>query len=129
MSDYSLIEFKTVENKVKFFKLMVDFYCPFDDFEVDVINNHANMKNSFKKILYVIDLISRGLKPNPANFKLFNDYENYKMFEIKHEKLRVYGIIDKSKKHIIISGGYKTNQKNDVLNAKKIIKDYRISLE
>ncbi len=129
MSNYTLTEFKTVEKKVNIYKMMVDYICPFDDFEEDVINNHANMKNSFKKILYVIDLISRGLKPNPANFKLFNDYVNYKMFEIKHEKLRVYGIIEKSKNHIIISGGYKTNQKNDVLNAKKIIKDYRISLE
>ena len=122
MPIFTLQEITEVKGNQKFYKLLKDGFCEFDDFETDArINYNAEMNS----IYYQLDLLSRGLKLYEKKFKILKGgIKHLTECEIKSKNLRVYYFIDKPKGNIIITGGYKKNQKKDINHFRRDILKY-----
>jgi putative component of toxin-antitoxin plasmid stabilization module len=99
-------------------KLLRDDKCFFDEF-IEEIKADKNLSPELGKIWAIIEDVANGLKVPPKKYKnVGND-----TYEAKSKHLRAYhcrkdGLV------ILVSGGKKTTQKQDMSRAKKIIKEY-----
>jgi len=102
---------QVAEGTVKFFKLLENGRCPFDEF-CETIQREGNLNGYLRQIFLIMDRvaterpISEGMiRPLKGGIK--NE------FEFRKGPLRVYFIKD-PQGHIVISGGKKTAQKKDI---------------
>lgn len=122
MKEFSLIVIDAVKGKQKFYKLVKDGVCQFDEFESKArINYDSEMTKVFAIMDKVADLQSL---PN----KMFRDItpgkEQNKEYEIKTKHLRVYLFHEKLTGKVISVGGYKTTQQSDIKHFREIKKEY-----
>ena len=112
MSKFALKELTQVaKGPVKFFKLIENKRCPFDDFCTE-IKREGNLSGYLNAIYRIMDRVAKG---EPLANGMVGSIKggNKNEFEFRKEDLRVY-FIRNSEGHIIISGGKKTNQKKDI---------------
>ena len=122
MSKFALIKIEAVKGKLSFFKLQKDGNCKFNDFENEARQNYNSEINS---IYHRLNVLASGRRLPEKQFRILNSNDtNVTECEIKTKHLRVYYFIDKENGNIIITGGYKTNQKKDLNHFRNTIKQY-----
>jgi putative component of toxin-antitoxin plasmid stabilization module len=128
MNKYTLIKLDQVQGDVDFFKLEINGKCYFDDF---VNNARKDNKSELLKIFQRMDRIARRLNlPSTQRRKIITkQVQEVEIYEIKTKQLRVYYIIDDIPRNIIIIGGFKKTQKQDINRLINIVKCYLVEQE
>jgi len=120
---FALISLPQVKGKIRFCKLEIDGICPFDEF-CEAIANQGNLEKQLKTIYGRMDQVANlKLLPKEKFKDITPSKEPIKEFEIKTRDLRVYLIKDENG-HIIIVGGKKNSQGNDISTFRSIKKKY-----
>jgi putative component of toxin-antitoxin plasmid stabilization module len=122
MNTFALADIDQVEGRIKFCKLVIDGSCQFDEFCAEV-ERDGNLKRQLIGLYSNMDQVA-NLKRLPE--KKFRDItpakETVKEFEIKKGDLRIYLI--KEDGHIVIIGGKKNTQHEDIRQFRSIKKRY-----
>ena len=101
------------DRQMDFYKLSVDGKCPFDDFWAE-INKGGNLSGDLEKVQTIISFITRGQKVHHSWFDELKHRpkgDNYKDFEIRGGRLRVYLFEDVEEGKIIVAGEVKKDSK------------------
>ncbi|MEI9919004.1 MAG: hypothetical protein WDO14_09420 [Bacteroidota bacterium] len=116
---------KEIVGTISFSKLVIDDYCPFDEF-INEIEHQGNLRKNLLSVFAIMDQIA-NLKFLPqSKFKdITPKKEAIKEFEIKKGDLRVYLI--KEEEHILILGGKKNSQAKDIHKFRSLKQRYLAS--
>jgi putative component of toxin-antitoxin plasmid stabilization module len=124
MVRFELKEIEEVNGKIKFFKLIVDGNCEFDDFCKE-IEKDGNLKRQLIQVQARMEDVA-DMKRLPKN--KFRDItpkkESIKEYEIKTKNLRIYLFHEEFTGKIIVLAGKKSTQKKDIRRFRKIKKRY-----
>ncbi|MDR2951511.1 MAG: hypothetical protein LBV71_20165 [Prevotella sp.] len=105
--------------RLTYYKLFQNNRCQFDEFCNDLDKNSAEGKE-IKNIYTYMDFLSIENEKLPTKkFKLIKGVD--RLYEFKTKKLRVY-VYKQEPDVIVILGGYKTTQKEDISKIKLITK-------
>jgi hypothetical protein len=118
-------------NRYTFQKLLINGKCLLDDYENEIRTNPVYL-NNFQHIGLYMQRFADG---SPLTIKQFNEIKDKKLktlkvrcFEFKKGDLRVYAL-SSSNNQIIILGGYKNSQIQDINQLISIVSDYISTLK
>ncbi len=113
-----------IDGKIKFYKLIKDNKCEFDEFW-SKIEKTGNLNKELINIQAIMQQVADMQMLPKAKFRnLTPNEENIKEYEIKTKNLRVYLFHNENKGRIIVCGGKKTSQKKDIKHFRNIKKLY-----
>ena len=122
MSRFALEDITEVKGQIRFKKLVVDGFCQYDEF-CEQIESDGNLK---KQLVGIFANMNQVAQMNRLPREKFTDItpkkEQVKEFEIKKGDLRVYLI--KEEGHIVIIGGKKGSQHEDIRQFRSIKQRY-----
>lgn len=122
MSRFALEDITEVKGQIRFKKLVVDGFCQYDEF-CEQIESDGNLK---KQLVGIFANMNQVAQMNRLPREKFRDItpkkEQVKEFEIKKGDLRVYLI--KGEGHIVIIGGKKGSQHEDIRQFRSIKQRY-----
>jgi putative component of toxin-antitoxin plasmid stabilization module len=122
MNRFALADIEQVKGKINFKKLVINGVCQFEDFCVDV-SMQGNLEKELDKIFSRMNQVANMLRLPKEKFRdITPAKETIKEFEIKTANLRVYLI--KEEGHIVVLGGKKNSQKEDIKQFRAIKKQY-----
>ncbi len=120
MCNFAVKRIEAITGKQVFEKLLIDGYCQFDEYEEEIKRN-KNYEKDLGRIYFYMNQVSE-LQPLPKEkFRELKGGKNdtVKEYEFKAGDLRVYAIKRENGK-IIILGGYKNSQKEDLVKFRSI---------
>jgi len=124
MYTFALIEIEEIKGRLKIYKLFVDGKCSFDEFEEE-IENEGNLKSELTTIHTRLYEIADGKSLPKTKFRDITPKNgNNKEYEIKTHHLRIYMFHEKNTGRVIVCGGKKGTQKDDIKHFRKIIREY-----
>lgn len=122
MHKFALIELTEIKGKQKFYKLMKNGRCEFDEFEEKF---GVIYQSEMRTVIALMQRVANLLTLPPKKFKdITPKKDKVKEYEIKTHNLRVYLIHDISSGKLIISGGTKNTQENDINHFRELKKQY-----
>lgn len=122
MSKFALVEIDAVKGKQKFFKIVKDGVCEFEEFESEVKKQYRSEMN---RIYALMNKIANLQTLTQQQFRdLTPDGELIKEYEFKTHSLRVYAIHEVGTGKIIITGGYKNTQKSDINHFRELKRQF-----
>jgi hypothetical protein len=128
MSKFALKKIEEISGKLDVFMLLINGKCAFEEF-YNEIESDGNFMSELRTIMTRLHEMA-DCKSLPK--KKFRDItrknELNKEYEIKTSNLRVYIFHEKITGRVIVNGGKKNNQKADILNFRKIKKEYFLNL-
>lgn len=129
MSKFELKKIEAVVGKQMFYKLLKDEICEFDEF-VQQIKTEGSFDKEITKIYALMQQVAE-LKTLPQEkFKeITNPKSEVKEYEIKTKHLRVYLFHQEHTGKIIVLGGKKTTQNQDIAHFREIKKQYFESIQ
>lgn len=128
MSKFALKEYNNVTGRIKFFKLIEDKFCYWDEFCREIQKN-SNLEDQLISIIARMnDIANLRILPNTKFKDITPNKEKVKEYEIKTNDLRVYFIKDDSG-NIVILGGKKNSQPEDIKKFRAIKKAYLNSIK
>ncbi len=125
MTTFTLELMSEINGIIDFYRLFRNEKCLFDEF-FEEVNNHANtrMRKQLLKLLVLLDNVANGHHLPPNKFRELKGYEDgVKEYEVKTSDLRAYFFKDK-RGRLVLSAGWKKNQKADIRQFRKIKKEY-----
>lgn len=124
MPKFELEKINAIIGKQIFYKLLKDGICEFDEF-VSQIKSEGNFDKEIKKVYALMQQVSE-LKTLPQEkFKeLKYSKSDGKEYEIKTKHLRVYLFHQENTGKIIVIGGKKTTQDQDIAHFRETKKMY-----
>ncbi len=127
MPKFVLKNIKSINGKQQFNQLVVDGNGQLDEFENDL--KDTTYWSEFKTLLAYMDFVANNRTLPQTKFKdITPAKELVKEYEFKSKHLRIYAIHQPNGK-IVILGGYKNNQKNDINKFRSLKKQYLDSLK
>jgi hypothetical protein len=121
MPNFAFLKIEAIRcSKINFRKLSRNGVCLLDEFEKEIKDN-PQYTSEFKTLLAYIELYSSGLVLPERKFREIKSAK-YKQYEFKSKNLRIYAVSGEGSK-IIVTGGYKKNQKKDINQLKSISKE------
>lgn len=122
MSKFALKKLPQLKGRIPFSMLEIDGKCQFEDFCAQ-IEHDGNLKKQLVTAMSRMDQVA-NLKLLPVSkFRdITNQKETVKEFEIKTPDLRIYLI--KEEGHIVILGGKKNTQRDDIREFRSIKQRY-----
>jgi len=125
MQDFRLLDIEEIQGLFRFYKLVKNSICQFDDFE-SLINNEGTYATELNRAKAIMEDFANKLSlPITKLRPLTQDRnEKFKEYEIKTENLRVYFFILPGRGDIVVLGGKKTKQKKDIKIFRKIKNEY-----
>lgn len=122
MNKFGLRPLLQVKGRIPFSILEIDGRCPFLDF-CDQIEQDGNLKKQLATALSRMEQVAnKQLLPVQKFRDITPRKETVKEFEIKTKSLRIYMI--KEEGHIVILGGKKNSQGDDIGKFRAIKKRY-----
>ncbi len=122
MAKFTLQNIPEVKGQIQFKKLIIDGQCHFDEF-FNEITRDGNLR---KQLMGIVNNMNQVAQMNRLPKHKFRDItpakESIKEFEIKKGDLRVYVI--KEQGHIVVLGGKKGTQDEDIKQFRSIKKRY-----
>lgn len=113
-------------NKYTFHKLLINGKCLLDAYENEICSNPVYLKN-FQAIELYMQRFADGAQLTQEQCREIKDKKlkqlNVRCFEFKKSDLRVYSLLS-SNNQIIILGGYKNSQNQDINQLISIVSDY-----
>lgn len=125
MTKYSLVRIEQVRGKQVFDKLVVNGVAPFDTFVSQLDEKYrSELRTIYAHMQFVADL-----KALPkTKFHPYSDgKDGVREYEFKSKHLRVYAI-EQAGGQIIIIGGFKSNQRKDQVEFRRLKNGYLQSL-
>lgn len=89
---------------------------------LEKVEKVAEDKKCLYKIIALMDLYGVSRLPK-TKFKHIQDNKHPNLYEFKEKRLRIYVLIE-SPNVIVVLGGYKGTQKNDIARLKRTVKEY-----
>jgi putative component of toxin-antitoxin plasmid stabilization module len=124
MYTFALKEIEEIKGRFKIYKLLIDGACSFDEFEKE-IENEGNLMSELTTIQTRLYEVAEGKSLPETKFKDITPKNgNNKEYEIKTHHLRIYLFHEKYTGRIIVCGGKKGTQKEDIRHFRKIKKEY-----
>jgi putative component of toxin-antitoxin plasmid stabilization module len=122
MNRFALEDIQEVKGQIKFKKLVIDGFCQYDEF-CRQIESDGNLKKQLVGILANMNQVAQMNRLPKEKFReITPQKQQVKEFEIKKGDLRVYLI--KEQGHIVILGGKKGSQNEDVKQFRSIKQRY-----
>lgn len=121
MSIFAVEKLETVRENgmIRFFKLLKDGKCMFDDFQNEISSNDRNYKDLLN-IFSVMDYMAETTAILPkTKFNSIKYGSTIIGYEFKKNDLRVY-CMKPEENTVVVFGGYKKNQKEDIKKLKRI---------
>lgn len=129
MSKFAIEKIDAVLGKQKFYKLYKNDVCEFDKF-VAQIRAEGSFNKEITKIYALMQQVADLKNLPPEKFKkLDNPKSLITEYEIKTKHLRVYLLHQEHTGKIIVVGGKKTTQQQDINHFREIKKDYLETLK
>jgi len=123
MSKFALKEYNNVTGKIKFFKLIEERVCYWDDFCRE-IQKDSNLEDQLIAIISRMnDVANLRILPKNKFRDITPNKEKVKEYEIKTSDLRVYLIKDEIG-NIVLIGGKKNSQPEDIKRFRSLKKTY-----
>lgn len=120
MYNFAVVSMKEIKGiKPTFEKLCVNGVCLLDEF-VTEIKDQKQLYSEYLNLLTYMQLMAEGKRLPEAKFKMINS--KYREFEFRSKHLRIYGCLGNSS--LLIMGGFKTNQTQDLSKLEKIVRDF-----
>lgn len=124
MYTFALQEIKEIKGRLKFFKLLINGTCEYDEFEKE-IQTEGNLKSELTTIESRLhEIADLKLLPKTKFRDITPKNANNKEYEIKTRHLRVYLFHEEKTGHVIVCGGKKGTQKADIKHFQKIKNEY-----
>lgn len=122
---FAIEHFEEFETKQKVNKLLRNGKCIVDEF-VEEIKQDKNLSPELGELYAIIeDIANNKLLPHTRYKKLrVSKKLKFKPYEAKSKHLRLYLFHEKGSGQIIVLGGKKTDQKDDIQRLEKIISEY-----
>ena len=98
-----------------------------DEFRIEVMAA-SNLAHEWGDMQAVLADVANGVRVPPSRYKKLSVGKKlkYSVFEAKSRHLRLYLFEEKGTGLIMIMGGKKTEQKEDIKVVKKIVKEYAL---
>jgi len=126
MSKFALEEIEILHSRIKFFKLVRNDTCEFDDF-IEEISLNGNYEVELDSIQTIIEMVAQMQRVSPGKFKELskNGKDPHKDYEIRTPNLRVY-LFKADEGKIIVTGAKKSpkNQQQDIARLRMIKKEF-----
>jgi putative component of toxin-antitoxin plasmid stabilization module len=123
MSKFVLKEYNNVIGKIKFFKIIEDKICYWDDFCRE-IQKDANLEDQLITVISRMnDIANLRMLPKEKFRDITPKKQTIKEYEIKTKDLRVYFIKDELG-NLVLIGGKKNSQPEDIKRFRAIKKAY-----
>lgn len=128
MGKYSLSEIECIEGKQRIYKLHIETSCMLDEFEKE-IEHRGQYEDELSGIYSLMEDIANNKLLPKTKFRdiSINKKDKVKEYEFKSKHLRIYAIKNPQGK-VIIMGGYKNSQKNDIKKFRSLKDQYVKSL-
>lgn len=124
MTTFALKEILEIKGRLKFYKLLVNNRCEFDEFE-DEIKTDGNFLSELRTVETRMHEIAELKSLPQTKYKdITPKDDNNKEYEIKTHHLRVYLFHDKNTGRVIVCGGKKGSQKADIKHFRKLKNAY-----
>lgn len=127
MGKYSLILSEIIQPKsgAKVYELqknsnslLIDFY--------ETIKTEKDFKRDFNKAIKIIENKLDGYRLTKEKWRIIHSSEKaYSIYEAKSKRLRIYVVIDLLDDPVVVSGGKKTKQDQDIQRVVNHIKRFR----
>ncbi|OOV25053.1 hypothetical protein BXU11_16005 [Flavobacterium sp. LM5] len=126
MSKFALKDIESINGKQTFNQLEVNGQKQLDKFEADL--SDTTYISEFKTLLTYMEYVANNKTLPQTKFKdITPKKQQVKEYEFKSKHLRVYAIQQTNGK-IIVLGGFKNNQKDDINRFRSLKKQYLDSL-
>lgn len=127
MSKFVLKEYNNVLGRIKFFKLIEDKVCYWDEFCRE-IQKDANLEYQLITVISRMnDIANLRMLPKEKFRDITPGKQTIREYEIKTKDLRVYLIKDESG-NVVLMGGKKNSQPEDIKRFRGIKKAYLSSI-
>lgn len=122
MNRFALEDIPEVKGQISFKKLIIDGSCLYDEF-FEQIKNDGNLRKQLMGILNNMNQVAQMKRLPKDKFRdITPSKESVKEFEIKKGDLRIYVI--KEQGHIVVLGGKKSTQDEDIPKFRSIKRRY-----
>lgn len=112
-----------VHGKQTFEKLIVDGVCFIDEFEAE-IKSDGQLYSEYRTIFAYMNFIAAGQSLPKTKFREIKGGNiQTKRYEFKSKHLRIYAF-NKPNGKVVVLGGYKQTQENDINKLNAIVKEY-----
>lgn len=127
MNNFAKILLDEFATRQRVFKLLRNDKSLIDNFLAE-IKNDKNLEPELGELYGIIENAADGLQLPINKYRALKVAKNlkYKPFEAKSKHLRIYLFQERETGMIIIIGGKKVEQPNDIKRVEQIIKDYTL---
>lgn len=124
MPIFALHEITEVPGKLRIHKLEMDGIVLYDDYENEVEKNTA-IAGQLKSVQAILYRVANNYDIPDTKFKKLEGCSDpYTEYEIKTKDLRVYLFKEEKTGNIIVTGGKKSTQRDDIRQFRNIKKQY-----
>ena len=124
MPIFALHYIAEVIGQIRIYKLIVNSYCEFDEFESEIRNEGSYVSELVTIQARLQDIANGKLLPREKFRNITPKKELQKEYEIKTRHLRVYLFHEEKTGRIIVCGGKKGTQDKDITHFRRIKKEY-----
>jgi len=125
MHTFALQKISVIKGIQRFEQLMVDGIGQLDEFEKDVMG--TTYSGELKKLFTYMEYLSNNNTLPEKIFRELKPSKNPKEYEFKSKHLRIY-VTQQFSGKIVVIGGYKNSQKQDIKKFRSLKKQYLDSL-
>jgi putative component of toxin-antitoxin plasmid stabilization module len=127
MTTFALHRIKEIEGLFPFFKLEMKEIILFDAFESEIGKN-STISGQLKSLQTTLYRIANNMEVPETKFKVLKGCnDDYTEYEAKTKDLRVYFFKEPETGRIIVMGGRKSNQREDIRQFRNIKRQYILS--
>jgi len=123
MAIFALEIIGEVQGQQPFYKLLKNNRCFFDEFYDEIMYN-ATYKSDLRSILVYMNLCANLQTLPDTKFKQIDRIGKARLYEFKSGGLRIYCLHEEQVGKIVIIGGYKPSQKQDISRFKNLAEEY-----
>ena len=130
MSKFALKHIPQIKGKVKFYLLITNSECQYEEFEKKIARE-GNYESELDQMQSRFQEVAEMIRPiNKTKFRdITPKKEEVKEYEAKTKNLRVYLIHQENKGRVIIFAGQKNTQKKDIRKFRSIKSQYLSTLK
>jgi hypothetical protein len=129
MSNFTIAEIKEFDTKQKVNKLLREGRCYYDEF-ISATKRDANLSKELGDLYAVIEYLANGKQPQlpTTRYRKLEIGSKLKLaiYEAKSRHLRMYLFHESGTGQILILGGKKTEQTENIEKIKRIAKEFAV---
>lgn len=110
--------------KIKIFELCKNGKNLFAEFS-DEVKDDPNLFSDYAGAMRILQDVANLMRKPSTQFKPLNiKGVKYKVYEVKRNRIRIYLFHQEKTGHIVVTGGFKNEQDDDINQLKNILKNY-----